>query len=46
MSWAINNLFNSTLEWKNKKVSDLMGENTVLKNELAEPKKSLQFQTD
>ena len=23
-----------------------MGENTVLKNELAEPKKSLQFQTD
>ena len=29
-----------------KKISDLIGENAVLKNEIAEPKKSLQFHND
>ena len=29
-----------------KKVSDLIGENAVLKNKVAELKKSLQFHTD
>ena len=29
-----------------KKITDLIGENTVLKNEVAELKKSLQFHTD
>ena len=38
--------FNSTLEGMDKKISDLIGENAVLKNVLAELKKSLQFHTD
>ena len=29
-----------------KRISDLVGENAVLKNEVAELKKSLQFHTD
>ena len=38
--------FNSTLEGMDKKISDLIGENAVLKNEVAELKQSLQFHTD
>ena len=37
---------NSTLERMDKRISDLTGENAVLKNEVAELKKSLQFHTD
>ena len=37
---------NSTLERMDNKISDLTGENAVLKNEVAELKKSLQFHTD
>ena len=40
------NFFNSTLERMDKKISDLIGENAVLKNEVAELKKSLQFHVD
>ena len=40
------NFFNSTLERMDKKISDLIGENAVLKNEVAELKKSLQFHID
>ena len=43
---TITNFFNSTLERMDKKISDLIGENAVLKNVLAELKKSLQFHTD
>ena len=43
---TITNFFNSTLERMDKKISDLTGENAVLKNEVAELKKSLQFHTD
>ena len=41
---TITNFFNSTLERMDKKISYLIGENAVLKNEVAELKKSLQFQ--
>ena len=43
---TITNFFNSTLERMDKKISYLIGENAVLKNEVAELKKSLQFHTD
>ena len=43
---TVTNLFNSTLQRIDKKISDLIGENAVLKNEVAELKKSLQFHTD
>ena len=44
---TITNFFNSTLEQMDKKISALIGENAVLKNEVVvELKKSLQFQTD
>ena len=43
---SITNFFNSTLERMDKKISDLNGENPVLKNEVAELRKSLQFHTD
>ena len=40
------NFFNSTLEGMDRKISESVGENAVLKNEVAELKKSLQFHTD
>ena len=44
---TITNFFNSTLEQMDKKISALIGENAVLKNEVVvELTKSLQFQTD
>ena len=43
---SITNFFNSTLERMDKKISHLNGENPVLKNEVAELRKSLQFHTD
>ena len=43
---TITNFFNSTLEQMDKKISYLIGENAVLKNEVAELKKSLQYHTD
>ena len=43
---SIWNFFNSTLDRMDKGIRDLIGENTVLKNEIAELKKSLQFHTD
>ena len=43
---TIANFFNSTLEGMDRKVSESIGENAVLKNEVAELKKSLQFHTD
>ena len=43
---TITNFFNSTLERMDKKISYLIGENAVLKNEVAELKKSLQYHTD
>ena len=43
---SIWNFFNSTLDRMDKGIRDLIGENNVLKNEIAELKKSLQFHTD
>ena len=43
---TIANFFNSTLEGMDRKISESIGENAVLKNEVAELKKSLQFHTD
>ena len=43
---TITNFFNSTLEQMDKKISDLIGENLLMKNEVVELKKSLQFHTD
>ena len=43
---SIINFFNSTLDRMDKIINELIGENTVLKNEVAERKKSLQFDTD
>ena len=43
---TIRNFFNSTLEQMDKKTSDLIGENLLMKNEVVELKKSLQFHTD
>ena len=43
---TIANVFNSTLEGMDRKISESIGENAVLKNEVAELKKSLQFHTD
>ena len=43
---SITNFFNSTLAKIDKKISDLIGENAVLKNEVPELKKPLQFHTD
>ena len=43
---SITNFFNSTVELMDKNISDIIGENAVLKNEVAELKKSLQFHTD
>ena len=43
---SITNFFNSTVELMGKNISDIIGENAVLKNEVAELKKSLQFHTD
>ena len=43
---SITNFFNSTLEQMGKKSNDLIGENAVLKNEIAELNKPLQFHTD
>ena len=40
------NFFNSTLDRMDQRISDLIGENAVLKNEVAELKKSLKFHTD
>ena len=37
----ITNFFNSTFERMDKKINHLIGENVVLKNEVAELKKSL-----
>ena len=42
----LTNFSNSTIERMDKKISDLIGENNVLKNEVAELKISLQFHTD
>ena len=44
---SINNkLFNSTLDRMDKRTGDFIGENAVLKHEVDELKKSLQFHTD
>ena len=44
---SINNkLFNSTLDRMDKRIGDFIGENAVLKHEVDELKKSLQFHTD
>ena len=43
---SIANFFNLTLEQMDKKISDLIGENALLKGEVAKLKKSLQFRTD
>ena len=43
---TIANFFNSTLEGMDRKISESIGENAVLKNEVVELKKSLQFHTD
>ena len=43
---TITNFFNSTLEQMDKKISDLIGKNLLMKNEVVELKKSLQLHTD
>ena len=44
---SINNkLFNSTLDRMDKRIGDFIGENAILKHEVDELKKSLQFHTD
>ena len=41
-----NKLFNSTLDRMDKRIGDFIGENAVLKHDVDELKKSLQFHTD
>ena len=43
---SVRNFFYSTLQRMDKKNIDLIGENAVLKDEVAELKKSLKFHTD